>query len=1247
MLIRDTLQRDLNTRIEEVIQVGQDNSLVVYNEIREYVATMSIKRQFKEVLTAILDSPKDLNTNFEVWISGFFGSGKSSFAKLIGYVLSNPLLHFVQDGKERDQHAAELIKLQFDDPGISSVIDVITAQLPFESIMFDVQTDRNMRDTSDELANIMYRKLLQHLDYCQDDLAIANLEISLEKDGTLAQFIARSESVYDKEWKLIRKSAGRRNQASRILHELYPDTYPSADTWALTINQSKDEERVTVALLVERAFELMQVRRPGRALAFVIDEVGQFVATSRTRIENLRSIVETFGRESVNRVQRGQVPAPVWTIITSQEQLDKLVNSLDSRIMEIAKVQDRFRHRVDLAATDIQEVVSKRILDKRTDALPALHDLYTQGQGKLNIACRLENTTRYALSLNEVDFTRYYPYLPHYIDLSIDIVSGLRIQRSEMRHIGGANRTLIKQAHAMLVSDRTDVANQSLGTLVTIDKIYELVESSISSETSRDIGLIAEKLGGQTGWPARVAKTIVLLMNVRDLPRSEQNLAALLVDHVGDTVPVSDVHNALSQLETHQFIRQHRDGYRLLTAIERSWDDERHAIAEPTIREQNDIRNERILEIFNTSTLKTYRMPPRTFKVKLSIDERAYGSGEVDLRIIAPYTPEDFARQIEIARETTRLNSGTNALYWGCLLSERALSLICEIYQSQQMINKYQLESGSGATSLERKALVDEEKQHLNDYQRQLHEVILRDLAAGVGIFRAVEYQGNVWGREFAGILHQFFSTVLPDVYPKFAIGTTHTFTERDIDAFLKAANLRALSSAFYDGDEQALVIKQADNDYIPNSHAPLPQEVLQHLQKLQKEGIPTTGKALIEHFADGPIYGWANDAITVALVVLLRAGAIEIVLDGQRFSSHQEPQVRKVFESPQSFKRSSFLPRRALDRRVLRDAALVFESLTGRAVDAEVARIAEAMRQLIGESRSDIREKLVVAESERLALVAPLREYLDLIDSLAAMKDDDLVKSVADQGTLLKQSHQVASRISTLLTHANVGILRTGRQTLERQWNTLIAEHPPEALDAQANQLHEILASPESYEQLATIERLSRELQSAYSQIYRLLHVERAEAYQAAIETILASDEYAAANPTRRDKELHILEQRACIQAELKDADLECQLCHATLFSLHSDIDIASHISNGVLKSLAGLALPPPPSEPVSPANYEHQPIQRGSVPPRIQGTRLVRIADFFTEPLITVEQVDIALTALRDLLVGLIEAGDRVEVK
>src|SRR5690348_11162993 len=134
MQIKDLLQRDLSETIEEVIKLGQDDEATVYKELTEYVATNRIRDHYRRLLQAIADAPADPHEGIGVWISGFFGSGKSSFAKNLGYVLANRTV--------QGHAAADLFKRQLADEAVSQLVDFITTTIPIEVIMFDVSTDR-------------------------------------------------------------------------------------------------------------------------------------------------------------------------------------------------------------------------------------------------------------------------------------------------------------------------------------------------------------------------------------------------------------------------------------------------------------------------------------------------------------------------------------------------------------------------------------------------------------------------------------------------------------------------------------------------------------------------------------------------------------------------------------------------------------------------------------------------------------------------------------------------------------------------------------------------------------------------------------------------------------------------------------------------------------------------------------------------------------------------------------------------
>ena len=286
---------------------------------------------------------------------------------------------------------------------MDNLLDLINAKIPTEVILFEVAKEKDTRRVTERIAELMYVVLLRELGYAED-LDIAELEIELEAEGRLQEFVELCQTLHKRDWTVVRAGAQRVARASAILHHLDPATYPSADSWS----HSRREPSITVSKVVERTFELARRRRPGKALVFIIDEVGQHVARSGDKIEDLRATVEEFGKVGKNLLKARKIVAPCWIVVTSQEKLDEVVAAIDSKRVELAKLQDRFHYRVDLAPSDIREVATKRVLAKKEDAVPILTKLYNDNQGQLNAALRLERTTR-KTEISEADFVQLLP----------------------------------------------------------------------------------------------------------------------------------------------------------------------------------------------------------------------------------------------------------------------------------------------------------------------------------------------------------------------------------------------------------------------------------------------------------------------------------------------------------------------------------------------------------------------------------------------------------------------------------------------------------------------------------------------------------------------------------------------------------------------------------------------------------------------------------------------------------------------
>ena len=431
--IRSLFAKPIDRKIEEVIKVDQANEQTVLSELEEYIVTDSIKDHFERVYDEIIAVSKSPREGIGVWVSGFFGSGKSSFAKILGYtVAAIPV-----SGKP----ASEIFKENVKDAKVSGLIDVINRTLPTHAVIFDVSMDRGIRTASERITEIMYKALLRELDYAED-FDLAELEITLEGDGKLDDFCQRFEKMHNKPWRVRRKVGTGLNEASAVLHAMDARTYSSADSYAKSLGE-KGRADISPNTLAERAFELASRRKPDKALIFIIDEVGQYVSRSVDKMLDLQAVVQAFGKEGKNRVEGKKATSPFWIVVTSQEKLNEIVDALDSKKIELARLQDRFRITIDLKQTDIPEITGKRVLDKKEGSKAKLKTLYDANDGRLKTLCALERTSR-DVSVSKENFVNLYPYLPYQIDLSIDIVAGLRLKRGAHRHIGGSNRTIIK-----------------------------------------------------------------------------------------------------------------------------------------------------------------------------------------------------------------------------------------------------------------------------------------------------------------------------------------------------------------------------------------------------------------------------------------------------------------------------------------------------------------------------------------------------------------------------------------------------------------------------------------------------------------------------------------------------------------------------------------------------------------------------------------------------------------------------------
>ena len=1222
--IADLLDRDFSTPIEEIIKVNNDDPDTVYTELTEYVATDRIRAEYERLFSAMAAAPKSPNEGVGVWISGFFGSGKSSFAKNLGYVLANRDV--------RGASASSLFLKQVESNRVSEYVEFLNQAVPYEIFMFDVQVDLSVQSNAEQIAEVMYRVLLRNLDYAED-YEISALEIEMEGEGKLGRFQDLCQQVYKDDWRKIRKGNQKFARASALLHELDPKTYASTETW-LEIVKRRPTRGLTVKDLVERSFDLCAQRRPGKAFAFVVDEMGQYVARSGERLENLRAVVEQFGKESLDRLKARKIPGPAWIIVTAQEKLQDVYDYLATGRIDLPKLQDRFKHQIDLSPADIREVATRRVLRKKASEdgpKSVLRKLFRDFGATLIQNVKLERSSR-RTSFDEDQFVQFYPYLPHLIDLSIDIMAGIRLQPNAPKHLGGSNRTIIKQSFEMLVSDRTRLAEQPVGALVSIDKIYELVEGNTPSEKQKDILDIRQRLDDDKhnpGMAARVAKAICLMEFAKsDLPRTTKNIAALLVQHVTEAPPVLAVEAILERLKEAQFVRETEDGWKLQTAQEKSWDQEKRSYAAPNRNDRAEILRNAVKEVFESAkVIRINYRSLRSFDLGLTLDGQsvtaAGKAARIPVQLDSVHESEDFAKRCAAISTESLQSANKDAVHWVFPITRQTEALVEDLHASRRMIAKYDHAASQQQLRDGDKALLQTEHSQRDRLNSQLLSSLEQNLEAGVGFFRGLRSEAGDLGKDLPAMIRALAEKAIPELYPKLEMGSREV-DGSEAEELLKQANLSNLPALFHGGDKGLGLVTKEGGRFVPNVKAETPQEILTYLKREHSYGEKVTGAKITEEFG-GLGYGWSSDIVRLVLAVLFRAGAIEVTHQARRYRNYQEPQARVPFTTTPAFRAASFSPRESIDLKTLSKAVQELEAVLGREVDVEESAIAEEFQKLARSEREQALPAQAQAKAHSLPLVQPLSEWLESLEAVLASQSDDCVRMLAGEGKSLREQRERVQRIRSFLSDENLEMVGCARRSLLDQAPLL--DRSTGHATPEAEVISGCLLDPELPNRFKELAQAAVAINSTYRGRFGERHQQRLMDYRAAIQSIKDQSEYRALEPTEAESALAPLARRASETFDLPAYSATDRTSGATLATLEDDLELLPSLQAGALSRLAQL---------------------RESKKETEDAVEVIRLSDFLpkTQPLTDFSdtEIDEALEKLKQKLYALRELKRRV---
>lgn len=1174
--IKDLFASNISRRIEEVIKVDQADEQIIHDELAEYVVTDSIRSHFAEIAERYWETPKKPHEGVGIWVSGFFGSGKSSFAKYLGLALA--------DRQIMGESAAEILGQRTGDQKIQVLLKNISEQIPTEAVIFDVSTDRGIRTGNQSITEIMYRLFLQSLGYARD-LDLSELEITLEEAGRLDAFKAKYEVLFGKQWDVEKgKIAVAVQQASRVMHELEPATYTTADSWRESAMKRAD---ITPGDLAKRGMELMARRRPGKTLLFVVDEVGQFVARDVQKMLDLQAAVQNLGR-----IGRGKM----WLVVTSQEKLTELVGGLDDRRVELARLMDRFPLQVHLEPSDISEVTSKRVLSKKAEAEKTLRDLFTEHRGRLTDNTRLTADIKLP-ELTTESFVDLYPLLPYQIDFIIQIVSGLRMQGGASKHVGGANRTIIKLAQQLLIHPDVDLANQPIKTLARVDQIYDLVAGNIASEVRGKIDDIAKKVDHPLAQS--VAKAICLLQYVRSIHRTAENIAAALHPSVDADSRLSEVKAALDALEKALMVRRGDDGYRIPSPAEDDWERQRASFS-PKPGDVSRLHAEVVSGLWQPQPSHSF-LDVKLFKAGLHLNGRPVVDGDIPVHLTLAEVGKEYDGCVDEARK--RSQTETKSVFWVAALDEAIDRETVELFRSKEVLSRKE----RGAQTKDETAMVAEEKLRMRRHQDELRRLTKQALLTGTIFFRGNDRSPDDTASDIARTAGKVLEQALPEVFDRFEEAAAR-LGKRDLESLMTTENLRGLTPVFSD---LKLVRDQGGKPVFNTESGPL-AEVLARIENRTSYGEVANGRYVTDEFAKEP-FGWDFDVVRLFVIALLRAGKVEATSKGQVIESALSLDARNTFTNNNLFRQASFRPKIGLEFSHVVDASEHFKEVFGRDIaELEQGVVAGTIRAEIERHDEELHDVHTTLVQHHLPGGDVLRTALDQMRSIRGGKEDHAILTFNAAYKELKEAIKRGAELAQTLTQPHLHDLSRARKALDTIWQFLHEESDlPAEQRERAEKLADLMARETFFRELPSIDQHTRALEQEFKRRHDEATQARATAYTEALGKLRSTPGWAQLSGDQQQRVSAPLVSRA----EATGAD------NQPIPLLRADLHACPDLLSKAVEEMLRL----------------------------VDGSRVVRVtaSGFFSGGIETEEQLDQALSGLKEQCLELIGAGKKVLVQ
>lgn len=613
MNLKNIFKEDITRPIEGVIKADDSDHLL--QEVKEYVFTKEVKRKFARNFIEFYNNYEGVNG---VWISGFFGSGKSHLLKMLSLLLENPKL----EGKTVSDYFIPKVE---DEILVAEIQKAV--RIPSKSILFNIdqKADIISKEQDDAVLSVFVKVFNEMQGYYPKLGHIAEFERDLDNEGLYEQFKAAFKEISGRDWEQRRK---RLKMATKSFAKALARVKGILETEAGDMMKHyRQDYKVSIEYFANLVKEYLDKQPPGFRLNFFVDEVGQYISDNTKLMTNLQTIAESLATKC-----KGQA----WVFVTSQEDMDAVIGGLkEKQTNDFSKIQARFACKINLTSGNVGEVIQKRLLDKNQGGEEYLYPIYQKEQHNLPTLFRFgDGGTSYKGYKNVGDFLAKYPFLPYQFNLFQEAIRGLSVQNAfHGKHQSVGERSMLG-VFQDVVKDmlRNEVP---VGNVAGFDRMYDGIQSTLRGEIQSAVKRAEDNL---EPFQQRVLKALFLVKYVKTFRPTVSHISILLIENFNVNLQKHEkrVQTALNNLEYEIYIQRNGLLYEFLTNEEKDIENEikREKVDEDKVQE---LLVEIVYKNILTDTKIRFQENKQDYSFTRKLDDAPIGrSYELSLNVISP-----------------------------------------------------------------------------------------------------------------------------------------------------------------------------------------------------------------------------------------------------------------------------------------------------------------------------------------------------------------------------------------------------------------------------------------------------------------------------------------------------------------------------------------------------------------------------------------------------------------------------------